>query len=448
MPGEITSALRKIKSQNVNIIDDKAKVCAMLGDLEPSMHKERRRVRLLYETGAIHSIAKAVSNPEGAKLYLSQAVSILTDQADMNAAAAAETVNYFTPLWKLPPVDGKSDKPSGLDTDAIFDMMAKADNEKKARAAQKNGNRSSTNMKSPVYGQRTSARGAYTGAAAGTAARAANMQNNPAFNQPLRKAGRLYGTPAAQQNAAGNTSAAGQGTPQGRQQHRIYGSARKQSASAQTGSAAYQGNAGSSYQQQPAQQGSGSGMFSKHRQTPAWKNIAVKVRQTGGAPQSVSSLTAAQAASNDLCRFYGQQLTADGSNVRRADKLCKRAVLLTAFAPARAVKYFMEAASSGDVAHLSLFGRQILAWQDYLEIETAMGFACLQIAVDRGAECGAYALAHCYHTGTGILKCDELAEKYYRQAASKHPEITNQVNRRIDQLHRGQNPTDTLWRYY
>ena len=49
-----------------------------------------------------------------------------------------------------------------------------------------------------------------------------------------------------------------------------------------------------------------------------------------------------------------------------------------------------------------------------------MGFAALQIAVDRGAENGAYALAHCYHTGTGILRCGELAEKYYRQAAARN----------------------------
>ena len=195
--GEMTSALRKIKNQNVSILEDKAKVCAMLSDLEPGMHKERRRVRLFYETGAVHSLAKAVASPEGARLYLSQAVSILTDQADMNAAAAAETVNYFTPLWNLPSVEGKGGGPAAIDTDAMFEMMAKADKEKKAAAAGKRqkANRSGSN-RAPVYGQRV---------------KPAPGSGTATFNQPLRSAARLYG---AQQTAP----------PLRPSQHRIYGS--------------------------------------------------------------------------------------------------------------------------------------------------------------------------------------------------------------------------------
>ena len=424
--GDMTAALRRIKSQNVNILEDKAKVCAMLSDLEPSMHRERRRIRLFYETGAVHSLAKAVASPEGARLYLSQAVSILTDQADMNASAAAETVNYFTPLWKLPQVESKGGA-AAIDTDAMFEMMARADNEKKAaaeRRQQASAQKGRRGGRSPVYGQRTHP----------------GPQNNPAFNQPLRQAGRLYGHQQAQ--------AAPQPQPR-----RIYGSAAGSAAAAGAASSARHSGPHSAAPSGGTQQGGtanggSTGIFSRRGQQN-WKNIAVKVRQTGGANgQGMSPLTAAQQAAEDLCRFYRPQLEALGSDTRRADRLCRKGMLLAALSPSRAVNCFMEAAREGDVAHLSLIGRQIIAWPDYLEIEPSMGFAALQMAVDRGAENGAYALAHCYHTGTGILRCSELAEKYYRQAAARHPEITDQINRRLAQLHGGQLPDDDLWRYY
>ena len=444
MPGDITAALRRIKNTtNVNIIEDKAKVCAMLNDLEPSLHRERRRVKLFYETGAIHSLAKAVSNPEGARLYLSQAASILTDEADMNADAAAETVNYFTPLWNLPRVESRGAASAAIDTDAMFDMMAKQDEEKKKKNAQKNAGKQGSYGKAPAYGQHIQVHvqgQRQQGAAPG--------MSSAAFTQPLKGAGRQQTTQRVNTyNPTGNMSRAGAQATGGRQQkqRQIYGSYAGGASAAPTQNASSAKAAGASSVGGGTQ--SNTGLFQRGSQS-RWKNIAVKVRQSSGMPAVATSLTMAQQAAEDLCRFYGTQLPACGSDTEHADKLCRRAVWLTAISPARAVEKFLEAAIEGDVSHLSLFGRQILAWPDYLGLETAMGFACLQMAVDRGAERGAFALAHCYHTGTGICKCSELAQKYYHQAELKHPEISEQIRRRLDQLKRGEEPTDKLWRFY
>lgn len=102
----IVDALRRIRAMEVDILNDRVRVCALLGDIEPELKRERRRIRLFYETGAVRSLAAAVSSADEAQLYLEQAVRVLTTTADMTASAATATVNYFTPLWYgLPRLD-------------------------------------------------------------------------------------------------------------------------------------------------------------------------------------------------------------------------------------------------------------------------------------------------------------------------------------------------------
>lgn len=102
----ITAALMQIKSMNIDVTSDRIRVCSLLADIEPEMKRERRRVKALYETGAMRSVVSAIKAPEGAKMYLVRAAQLLAENADMTEAAAIETVNYFVPLWYgLPRLD-------------------------------------------------------------------------------------------------------------------------------------------------------------------------------------------------------------------------------------------------------------------------------------------------------------------------------------------------------
>ncbi len=102
----ITAALLRIKGMNVDITSDRIRVCSLLSDMEPELKREQRRVKAMYETGAIRSIVLAIKSTSGAKMYLLRAAQTLAENADMTDAAAVETVNYFVPLWYgLPKLD-------------------------------------------------------------------------------------------------------------------------------------------------------------------------------------------------------------------------------------------------------------------------------------------------------------------------------------------------------
>lgn len=120
---ETIAALRKIKSMKVDILSDKVRVCSLLNDIAPELKRERRRIRCVYETGAIKWIAAAISSDEEAAEYLARAAEILTNSADMKPYAAAQTVNYYSALWfGLPRLkyDGAED---GAESSDDFDQL-------------------------------------------------------------------------------------------------------------------------------------------------------------------------------------------------------------------------------------------------------------------------------------------------------------------------------------
>ncbi len=419
-PSDIVSALKRIKNMNVSIIDDKTKVCALLNDIAPNLKKERRRVKSLYETGAIRSVAKAVSAPDGARLYLMQAVQILIDEADMTNEAACETVGYFAKLWQslagiqLSDGSGKTKQPS---LDDALDELDRA-------AAPK------VVIVPPEGAKKRSSR---TGGGQPSAARSGGNQR---FNQPLRSAGRGNQPVINNYNPTGSFSRPINPT-QTSAPRKIYGSfvGRKGAA----GTPAQGGG------QQPTQSAFAMRVTTKPNKQQA---LSAAGAMLAGIPAGKVNAAMAEQSADDLCKFYRGQLASSGSDPAKAKRLSQLAMKLTPIFPKYAVKLYMESVKLGGAEQLSLFGRQILAWQEYLSLESAMGFACIKLAVDRGSPTGELALAHCFHNGVGICRCDELAERYYKQALARHPELDVRINDCLGKLARGEQSSETLWRYY
>lgn len=300
----IIAALRLIKSRKIDILNENVRVCAMLSDIEPELKRERRRIKAVYETGAVQLIARAlaVSTKNEAAAYLNNAAQVLIEDADMTDDAAAESINYFAAVWY------------GL----------------------------------PTLDERSSAR------------------------LPSAKINRDF---------VGELSFFSDSTPKG--------------------------------------------AFS----------------------DSVAAFAAEQL-SAELITRYGMLLQASEKHPRIASLFCSVAMLLLPYFPKTAGALFEKAVRLGGKDELSLVGRQILSWHDYLGYEAALGFAMVKKGVDMGSKKGYLTLGYCYHNAVGICRCRELAEKYYHLASSISPECHKITQRYIDRLFSGRDFDDGLWRFY
>lgn len=300
----IVAALLSIKGRKIDILSENVRVCAMLSDIEPELRRERRRIKAVYETGAVQLISRALasSTKNEALAYLGDAAQVLMEEADMTPDAAAETINYFSAVWyglpKLSESAGNAARPAVRKRDFAAELDSFADTQHKA-----------------------------------------------AFSDAV-------------------------------------------------------------------------------------------------------AVFAAEQFAENLLRRYEPLLQASEKHPHLARFCCSAGMLLVSFLPNAAGKLFEKAVALGGKEELSLVGRQILSWHDYLGYESALGFAMVKKAVDMGAKKGYFTLGYCYHNAVGICRCRELAEKYYHLASSMSPECHRMTQRYIEKLFAGRDFDDGLWRFY
>ncbi len=84
----------------VDIFTQPEKSLALLADIVPKCKKQRKRLKAMYDCGAMEKIEQAVADRSKSKLYLTLAVKLIVDSIEISDDKAVFAVNQIVGLWE------------------------------------------------------------------------------------------------------------------------------------------------------------------------------------------------------------------------------------------------------------------------------------------------------------------------------------------------------------
>ena len=84
----------------VDIFTQPEKCLALLADIVPKCKKQRKRLKAMYDCGAMEKIEQAVADRKRSKIYLTMAVKLIADSIEISDDRALFAVNQIAGLWE------------------------------------------------------------------------------------------------------------------------------------------------------------------------------------------------------------------------------------------------------------------------------------------------------------------------------------------------------------